>query len=182
MLALLPLGFRSVHGLNNDLLRATDHNHWIPAVLWLQFKVKVKPKLCHDRRSVGQSLLVLSPILGQTLDFRCCQNIAGFLISDALSDNYCRWSSPAQSFSAQSPTGFVTIFYYLRFDTPSHLTTNFPYLSPRKRVAHSYPQALGSISSPPTTRRTSAEVFVPASHCYESLTASANSPWLARTW
>jgi hypothetical protein len=30
----------------------------------------------------------------------------------------CCWASPAQSFSGLSPTGFMTTFYSLRFETP----------------------------------------------------------------
>jgi hypothetical protein len=37
------------------------------------------------------------------------------------------------------------------------------FISPRYRVAQLYPQGLGSISSPPTTRRATVEVFEPAS-------------------
>jgi hypothetical protein len=37
------------------------------------------------------------------------------------------------------------------------------FISPWNRVAQLYPQALGSFSSPPTTRRPTAEVFEPAS-------------------
>jgi hypothetical protein len=35
------------------------------------------------------------------------------------------------------------------------------FISPRKRVARLYPQAVGSFSSPPTTRRATVEVFEP---------------------
>jgi hypothetical protein len=31
----------------------------------------------------------------------------------------CCWPSPAQSFSGLSPAGFMTLFYCLRFETPS---------------------------------------------------------------
>jgi hypothetical protein len=37
------------------------------------------------------------------------------------------------------------------------------FISPRKWVAQLYPQALGSFSSPPTTRRATVDVFDPAS-------------------
>jgi hypothetical protein len=45
-----------------------------------------KSKLCYDRRSVGQSVLVSSPILGPTSDFYYCQTAAGLLMWGALSD------------------------------------------------------------------------------------------------
>jgi hypothetical protein len=38
----------------------------------------------------------------------------------------CCWSSPAQSFSGPSPAGLVTIFYCLRFETPSNLEGQVP--------------------------------------------------------
>jgi hypothetical protein len=37
-----------------------------------RFKSKSKSKLCYDRQSVGQSVLVPSPILGPRLDFCYC--------------------------------------------------------------------------------------------------------------
>jgi hypothetical protein len=35
----------------------------------------------------------------------------------------CRWPSPAQSFLGPSPTGLATIFYYLKFETSSFVTS-----------------------------------------------------------
>jgi hypothetical protein len=58
----------------------------------------------------------------------------------------------------------MTVFYFLRFETPPILEGWVPVLiSPGNRVAQLYPQTLGSLSSPPTTHRATVEVFEPAS-------------------
>jgi hypothetical protein len=41
----------------------------------------------------------------------------------------CCWSSPVQSFSGPSPAGLMTIFYYLRFETPLTRRARSPYLN-----------------------------------------------------
>jgi hypothetical protein len=49
-------------------------------------------------------------------------------------------------FSGSSPAELTTIFYCLRFETPPSLEDQVPvFISPRKRVARLYPQALGSL-------------------------------------
>jgi hypothetical protein len=42
----------------------------------------------------------------------------------------CCWSSPAHSFFSPSPTGLVTIFYCLKFETPQTWRARSPYLYP----------------------------------------------------
>jgi hypothetical protein len=84
-----------------------------------------KSNLYYDRRSVGQSVLVSSPIWGPRPHFYYCQTVAGLLMwgappwrEDGSVVYNCCWSSPVQSFSAPSPAGLMTIFYCLRFETP----------------------------------------------------------------
>jgi hypothetical protein len=43
-------------------------------------------------------------------------------------DYNCCWSSPVQSFSGPNPVGLMTIFYYLRFETPPIWSVKRPYL------------------------------------------------------
>jgi hypothetical protein len=85
---------------------------------------KWKPKLCYDRRSVGQSVLVSSTHLGLTTRFLLLSDSCRFVdVGDFLwRENgsavcNCCWFSPAQSFLGQSPAGLVTIFCCLRFET-----------------------------------------------------------------
>jgi hypothetical protein len=54
--------------------------------LFSQAKSKSKSKSCYDRRSVGKSILVWSPICGIRPDFRYCQTAAGLLMWGALSE------------------------------------------------------------------------------------------------
>jgi hypothetical protein len=53
----------------------------------------------------------------------------------------CCWSSPALSFLGPSPAVLMAIFYSLILETPPSWRAK----SPRNRVAHLYPQALGSL-------------------------------------
>jgi hypothetical protein len=97
----------------------------------------------YDRRSVGQSVLEYSTLLGLATRFLLLSDSCGFVDvrhslwrQDGSVAYNCSWSSPAQSFSGPTPVGLVTIFYCLRFET------SFP--------------------SPPATRRVTVEVFEPA--------------------
>jgi hypothetical protein len=110
-----------------------------------------KSKLCYDRRSVGQCHLISSPHLEQKTIFLLLSDSCGFVDvgrplwrEDGSVFYNCWWSSPAQSFSGQSPSGHMTICYCLRFDSPP--TWKVPvFISPRNRVAQLYPQTLGSL-------------------------------------
>jgi hypothetical protein len=55
----------------------------------------------------------------------------------------CCWASPAQSFLSPSPTGLVTIFYCLRFETPSIWRARSPYLYPPGTGWPSYTPSTG---------------------------------------
>jgi hypothetical protein len=64
------------------------------------------------------------------------------------------WPSPAQSFSCPNPTGLMTTFYCLRFETPSTWSSRFPYLHPTGTDWPSYtPRHWVPFSSPHTTRQ-----------------------------
>jgi hypothetical protein len=56
--------------------------------------------------------------------------------------------------------GLMTIFYCLKFE----ITATWRARSLRKKVTQIYLQALGSLSSPLTTHRATAEVFDPPPH------------------
>jgi hypothetical protein len=127
-------------------------------------------KLCYDRRSVGQSVLVSSTHLGLTTRFLLLSDSCGFvdvgrsLWRENRSAVYnCCCSSPAHSFLGPSPAGLVTIFYCLRFETPPTWRTRFPYLYPPWTGWPSYtPRHWVLFSSPPSTHKATVEVFEPA--------------------
>jgi hypothetical protein len=77
-----------------------------------------KSKLCYDRRSVGQSVLVSSTHLGPKTRFLLLSDSCG--APSLTKGRVCRLQlllpSPAQSFSGPSPAGLI-IFYCLRFET-----------------------------------------------------------------
>jgi hypothetical protein len=80
--------------------------------------LKLKLKLCYDRWSVGQSVLVSSAHLWLTKRFLLLSDSCRFVdVGRSLwrengSAVYnCRLSSPVQSFLGPSPEGLVTIFY-----------------------------------------------------------------------
>jgi hypothetical protein len=76
----------------------------------------------------------------------------------------CCWSSPAQSFSGPSPAGLMTTFYCLKFEIPPTWRARSPYLYtpgtgwPSYTSRHWVP-----LSSSPTTRRATVELFHSAS-------------------
>jgi hypothetical protein len=89
--------------------------------------------LYYDRRSVGQSVLVSSPLLGRMTRFFNTARHLWVCWYGALSLTRGRvcllqllLSSPAQSFSGPSPAGLMTTFYCLRFETPPNLEDHFP--------------------------------------------------------
>jgi hypothetical protein len=90
-----------------------------------------KSKLCYDRRSDGQSVLVLSIHVGLTTTFFLLSGSCGFSLwrdNGFVVYNYC-WFSPVQSFLGPSPAGLRLIFYCLIFESPAWRTRS-PYLYP----------------------------------------------------
>jgi hypothetical protein len=76
----------------------------------------------------------------------------------------CSWSSSAQSFSGPSPLGLTNILYCLRFETPLTWRARSPYLHIPGAGWPSYtPRHWIPFSSPRTTRRSTVELFDPAS-------------------
>jgi hypothetical protein len=77
---------------------------------------------------------------------------------------HCRWSSPVQSFPRPSPAGLITAFYFLRFETLLTWRARLPYLYPPGTGWPSYTLRYWVIfSSPPTTSRSTVDLFDPAS-------------------
>jgi hypothetical protein len=116
-----------------------DLQSWKGGQVGKQFEAGWKPrsksKLCYDRRSVGQSVLVSSTHLGLTTRFLLLSDSCGFVDVERSrwrenrSAVYnCCWSSPAQSFSRPSLAGLVTIFYCFRFEAPSSWRVRSPCL------------------------------------------------------
>jgi hypothetical protein len=67
-----------------------------------------KSKLCHDRRSFGQSALEKAPIWSLRPDFYYCQTVAGLLMWSSLSDDrtglsFTAAAGPLQRSSGPSP-------------------------------------------------------------------------------
>jgi hypothetical protein len=96
-----------------------------------------KSKIYYDRWSVGQSLLVSSTHLVLKTRFLFLSDRCKFLMWDALSDERMGlsftiscWPFPAQSFSGPSPSGLMTIFYCLRFESPGNWRAISPCLYP----------------------------------------------------
>jgi hypothetical protein len=116
----------------------------------LHSKSKLKSKLCYDRRSVGQSVLVSSTHLGLTKDFYYCQTVAGLLMWDALSDDrkglpFTIAASPHQR-SHFWDRGTRDHILLSQIRDSRNLEGQVPvFISPRNRVARLYPQALGSL-------------------------------------
>jgi hypothetical protein len=109
----------------------------------------IKSKLCYDRCSVGQSVVVSSTHLGLTARFLLLSDSCGFvdversLWREGGSAVYSScWSSPVQSFFGLSPAGLVTIFYCLRFETPPTWRARSPCLYPQEQC--------GPVTSPGT--------------------------------
>jgi hypothetical protein len=108
-------------------------------------KSESKSELCYDRRSVGQSVLVLSTHLMLTTRFLLLSDSCGFVDvgcshwqENGSAVYNCCWPSPAQSFLGPSPAGLVTIFYSLRFETPPTWRARSSYLYPPRTGWPSY--------------------------------------------
>jgi hypothetical protein len=118
-------------------------------------KTKTKWSFRYDLRWVGQPVLVSSTHLCPKSRILLLSDICKFVEmrrrslwreNESVVYNCC-WTSPVQSFLGPSPAGLMTIFYCLRFETPSTWRTRFPsaFISfTRNRVAQLYPHALGS--------------------------------------
>jgi hypothetical protein len=107
--------------------------NWIDSATILMTSIVLFLDISHrpllvQKPTVSRSDLCLAwwraPIWSLWPDFYYCQTVAGLLMWGTLwrenvSAFYdCCWFSPAQSFLAPSPAGLVTIFYWLRFETP----------------------------------------------------------------
>jgi hypothetical protein len=71
----------------------------------------------------------------------------------------CFWALPEQSLLGRSPTELTAIFYCLISNSPNLEGQVRVFIFPRNRVPQLYPQALGALLSPLTTRRAEVEVF-----------------------
>jgi hypothetical protein len=112
-------------------------------------------KLCYDRRSVGQSVLVLSPLSGAPIsDFCYCKTVTVLLMWGALSDQRTGLSFTIATCIGQRSHSWVWVprdaWSYLALSDSRHPQPGGPsqriYIPPRNRVGRLYPQALGSLS------------------------------------
>jgi hypothetical protein len=108
-------------------------------------------KLCYDRQSVGQSVLVSSTHLGLTTRFYYCQTIAGLLMWGALSDErtglpFTNAAGPRQRSHSWVRVGTRDHILLSQIRDSPNLEGQVPvFISPRNRVAQLYPPALGSL-------------------------------------
>jgi hypothetical protein len=104
-----------------------------------------------DSQSVSQYVLVWSTLVGLETRYYflsecCCMKFAVLYLWGALSDERTGLQFAGQSFNGPSRSEPVTILYYLIWDSPN-LKGQVPvFISPRNRVAQSYPRALGSLT------------------------------------
>jgi hypothetical protein len=129
----------------------------------LTFTVQSQNYITTDGQSASLSWCQ-APIWGPRPDFYYCQTGVG---RPLWRGRVCRLQlllpSTAQSFSGPSPARLI-IFYCLRFETPPTWRARSPYLYPPGIVWSSYtPRHRIPLSSPPTTRRATVEVFELAS-------------------
>jgi hypothetical protein len=137
----LPLVSRTIPGLNYQLLTTTEPQQFS---IWLQLRLSLTLRHTVSR----PACLGIKTHLGLKPTFLLLSDSCGFVdVGRSLWQedrsvvySWC-WSSPAQSFSGPSPVGLVTIFYCLRLP----------------------------VSSPPTTRTATVEVFDPASTRYTQI-------------
>jgi hypothetical protein len=99
-------------------------------------------------------------IWGPRSDFYSCQTVAGLLMWGGSVVYNCCWPLPAQSFSGSGPSGLMTKFFCLEFETPPTWRTRPPYLYPPGIGWPSYTSRHWvPFSSPHMTRRATVEVF-----------------------
>jgi hypothetical protein len=147
-------------------------NFWRTSEGALRSKSKSKSKLCYDGQSIGHFFLVSSTHLGLTTRFFLQSDRSWFVDvvrplwwEDGSVVYNCCWPSPAQSFSSPSlspaqsfsglsPTGLMTTFYSLTFETLPTWRTSSLYLYPPGTGWPSYnPRHCVPFLSPPTKRR-----------------------------
>jgi hypothetical protein len=108
-------------------------------------------ELLYDWRfTANQFFLATNPLRLTTSNFIFQLNTCGYspYVTSSLMRGWvysCCWASPAQSFSGPSPTGLMTTFYCLRFETPPTWRTRPRIYIPRYRMALLYPQILCSL-------------------------------------
>jgi hypothetical protein len=144
-----------------------DEKSWLNTLLSPNkgCKHKSESKLCYDRRSVGQSILVSGSHLGPKTRFLLLSDSCGFVDmgyplwrKDESVVYNCCCPSPAQSFLGPSPA-------CLRFKTLPTRRTRSPYLYPPGTGWPSYnPLHWVPFSSPSATRRAMVEVSTPPPH------------------
>jgi hypothetical protein len=138
----------------------------------------------------GQSVLVSSPHLGPKTRFLLLSDSCGFvdvghpLWREDRSVIYnCCWPSPMQSFSSLSPTGLMTIFYCVRFETLPVWRTRILYLYPPGIEWPSYiPRHWVPFISLPMTRRATVQVFKSISMGGQWLTFPIGPHCIASAW
>jgi hypothetical protein len=136
---------------------------------WFQLQFS---SVIYDWRFItNQFVLATSPLRPTTRIFIFQLNTCGYspYVTSCLTRGWvCRLQlllgSPAQSFSGPSPTGLMTTFYSLRFETPSTWRAKSPYFyPPRIEWPSDTPGHWVPFSLPFTTRRATVEVFDHAS-------------------
>jgi hypothetical protein len=115
-------------------------------------QVRIKAKLCYDRRSVGQSVSVLSPHLGPKTRLLLVSGSCRFVDvgrpvrrEDGSVVTNCRWSSSAVilGFESRETHDYILASQIRNSHKLEDQVSVF--LSPRNRVAQLHPHALGSV-------------------------------------
>jgi hypothetical protein len=136
------------------ILSTLGHHQW-----WEYGYIKSKSKLCYNRWSVGQSVLMSeAPIWGP--DFYCCKTVVGLLMG--VPSLMRGRSLPVQSVLGPSSLGLTTIIYFLGFETLPTWRSRSLYLyypPPKNYLPRHWVLFLSSLM----THRAMVEVFKPAS-------------------
>jgi hypothetical protein len=153
----------NLSGLSYHLL--TTHNDWAPAILLLNWSQSQSYSYVTTDGQSASLPWCQAPswaqcqILVAIRELRVSRCGVPSLTRGRVTYN-CYWPSSTQLFLRPSPAGLMTIFYCLRFEA-------FPTCRPslRDRVAHLYPQALGSLiffsyDSPMTSELLDTKCFV----------------------